>query len=695
LPDALDHFIDPRELERSTAGEEYIPEINYAARGYEPVGTEVLDPVTGQRVAMVGPKEHFCSRCQNYYKNLADKKIYKPGDFPDRGWPIKCYGDKSKRIDTLTDAVMDGLVQSGVVEDTEDARNRFKLTYDPVGWAQLEFGVTADWYQGEMMRCSSQFKVARAGRRVGKSYAMALDIWHRAYTKDGKNKDRYEILIICPYESQVKRIFDELLTLMNRSDTLKRSYKRHAKAPWEIELHNGSIIRGFSAGRKTGAKSDKVRGQGADAIYFDEIDYMADSDIETVMASQASQQDTNVWMTSTPTGARTKMWMMCHDKSLSYKEFHYISSESPRWSKDTERMMRAVYSAGGYEREFLAEFGTETAGVFRQQDLDKCLRKYTYAETRYKRNPAWKYVLGVDWNKYTGTHLVVLERGFTEKHGYFYRVVDKEIIRRADFIQTAGIESVVRMALAWNVDFIYVDQGYGDTQVELLWRNDIDHPELGLNFATKLKAVHANQTIVIRDPRNPANDLHKSAKPFMVDLLAAWVSAGAIFFSEEEDTAASLIEEEIPFLNIGLVQQMRTFRIEKVSPTGQPRYTQGYEHTLMALCFAVLGMAENFTEINEFHIDTSIKVYNQPFGAVQKPNEEKRLEDGEIRDNEKPHTLATIYQKTLPSRTLDSAGLPSGAASGSGGGDSPGSKVGLATRRFRPDWANPTKRTIP
>jgi hypothetical protein len=674
-------FSDPRDLERTTSGGEYLPELDYAGRQYQPFGTRIKADSPLKPDKVFPPEGHFCNRCVSYYRTLAEKKFYDPADFPERGWPIKCSGDRSLRIQTITEEMMDEYVANGLVEDTDEGRARFRLTYDPVKWAELELGIVPDWYQAEMLRCSSQYKVARAGRRVGKSYSMEMEILWRAFTKDGKQKDRFEILIICPYEAQVKRIFDELLVMLNRSDALRRSYKRHAKSPWEIELNNGSIIRGFSAGRKTGAKSDKVRGQGADGIYFDEIDYMSDDDIETVLASQASQKDTFVWMTSTPTGARSKMWTMCHSKELSYKEFHYISAESPRWDSDTERMMKAVYSAGGYEREFYAEFGTPTSGVFRQQDLDRCLRKYTYEETRYKRNPEWKYVLGVDWNKYTGTHLIVLERGHTEK-GVFYKVVDKKIIRKAEFQQHAGVEEVIRMAMAWNVDFVYVDQGYGDMQVENLWRQDLEHPELKLDFARKLKAIHGNQNIVIRDPRNPAMEITKAAKPFMVDLLSAWVSANVIFFPEEEDTESTLVEEEIPFLNIGLVQQMRAFRVEKYSPTGQPRYTQGYEHTLMALCFAVLGMAENFTEINEFTPDTTLKVHKEPFGVKSSTEPEKKLEEGETAKAKE----LSLYERTLPNRTTDTRSTAGAYAP---------SDVGLPARRSRPSWSNLPGRTIP
>jgi len=624
-------FVDPRDLPTVNTETSYIPEINYAARNYAPIGTREDGPTPDSDDIVTGPDQHFCDRCMHYYKNLinignVDKDKFK------NGWPINCYGDRSKLMEQYTDDVLDRLVEEGVIHDSEQDRNYFRISWDPVSWASIELDVEADWYQSEMLRCSSQWKAVRAGRRVGKTYAMCIDIWWRAYTKCGSGKDMYEILILCPYEAQVKKIFDDLLSLMQRSTALKTSYKRSAKSPWEIELHNGTIIRGFSAGRKTGAKSDKVRGQGADAIYFDEIDYMDDGDIETVLATMASQKNTTVWMSSTPTGARTKLYTMCRNKNLRYKEFHFISAESPRWGFDVENMLREIYSDGGFSREFLAEFGTPTEGVFNQKYLDRCLKDYEYGSI--VRNPQWNYVIGVDWNKHTGTHIIVLERGFklvanddgSTYQDPWYRVVDKKVIRKAEFQQTHGVHEVLKMAKRWRADYIYVDQGFGEMQIEQLWLLD-QQMSLGLDLHRKLVAVHGNEPIYIRDPRPGMQGefIKKPAKPFMVDMMAQWVSANKIFFPKKEDTSAPLLEQEIPFLDIGLVQQMREYRVEGLgAPKARARYSQGYEHTLMALGFAVIGMATHFTSMNESHRETKIHTSNTPLGHGEAQGRHRR-----------------------------------------------------------------------
>jgi len=647
--------MDPRDLPEILSEQKYYPELDYEARGYMPFGTRTPSAIPGGPDTVTGPAEHFCTRCQKYYISLAQKNIFKPADYKDNGWPIICKGDRSDILKEYPPEKVEEYVQAGLIPDTAADRDYFLVSMSPIEWARVELGLHLDWYQQEMLLCTAQWKAVRGGRRIGKSTDLEVEVLFSMFTKDGKDKDRYEILIVCPYEVQVKKLFDDLMIFINRSPKLRAALKRNSKSPWEIEFHNGAVCRGFSSGKKTGARSDKIRSQGAEKLYFDETDFMADEDIETILGVMASQKDTTVWMSTTPTGARTKFWKLCTDKKMRFKEFHYISAESPRWSDIAERQFKALYSPGGFMREFLAEFGTPTEGVFNQKKLDQSVRDYEYSSM--KRVPHFKYVLGVDWNKITGTHMIVLERGFKEigdgKQDVFYRVMDKIIVRRQEFLHHETIQTLLQLDAKWRPDFIYVDQGYGEVQVENLYREDINHPELNLRFTERLHAIHGNQTVVLKDPRNPGVEIKKAAKPFMVDLLASWVDANKIFFPEEENTYTPLVESEIPFLNIGLVQQMREFRVEKYSPMGQPRYSQGYEHTLMALCFAVLGMALRFSEISEQNVDGSIHYSPTPLGT---PKPSGLTEGDQATQQQNMAALNKLHQSTMPARTVDTRG---------------------------------------
>lgn len=583
----------------------YFPELDYEARGHTPFGTRMEKAGKDGGDDMIAPEGNFCDRCILYYKNLSKAKVIDPGV-----WPITCRGDKSKYIENVDPKIMAQL--------PPETREELICSLDPVAWVEKHFKVYPYWYQKEMLRCSSQFKVARAGRRLGKTATMCMDIWHSAFTKEGKDVLGYTILVVCPYEAQVKKIFEDLLALSQQSPAVAASIKSVRKSsPFEITLHNGASIRGFPAARKTGAASKKIRGQGAHKVYLDEEDYMADEDIETVLAVLVDQPDTAIWGASTPTGIRGKYWKMCTVKQDGFKEFHFISAESPRWTLKMEKLLRSVYSQGGYDREFNAEFGQPAQGVFRQTDLDRCLRKYAYADI--EKNPMFHYVMGVDWNKHTGTHMVMLEHGVDANEQHFYRLVDKQVIRRTEFTQHDGVEAVVAMDKKWKPDFIYVDEGYGAMQIEALWRHDKNNPHLNLDYRRRIVPVFGNQMIELPDPRG-GEPLKKPVKPFMVDMLAHWVELGLMQFPESEDTHSTLIEEEMPFLNVGVVQQMRVFKVEKYSPTGVPRYSQGYEHTLMALCFAALGMTLNFSEVRKGGGINQIAYNPEPFG---KPSEQK------------------------------------------------------------------------
>lgn len=598
MTDELNPEIDPSTLPSVPTAGSYRPELDYESRNYKPFGVPTGFKKLDGTEQRKWPGEHFCDRCVHYYKSLKADGIIQQ-------WPMVCQWDKATHFSKIPQETRDQMTveEQAIVEQS----------MDPVIWTRDVLNWDADWYQAEMLRCSSQFKVVRGGRRLGKSETMCRDMLHKACTKKGRD-GKYTLLVLCPYEAQVKMVFDNLLSIISASSFLSSSVEGHTKNPWEIRFHNGTRIRAFSVGRKSGARSDKVRGQGADDIYFDEADYMADEDIEVIFAVLADKPDTSIWLSSTPTGARSKYWMLCVDKQQGFKEFHYVSSESPRWTPKVEEMLRAVYSVGGYDREFNAEFGTPTAGVFRPDDLDECVKDYTYESI--KRNPKYHYTIGVDWNKTTGTHLIVLEAG-TGKNGPFYRVVEKQIIRKSEFTQHEGVMAVIALDQKWKADYIYVDEGYGGTNIEMLWKYDRDHPQKRLNFQKRLRSVHGNEMVEIPDPRNAAEIIRKPSKPFMIDVVAKWVEHHLISFPKHEDTQTPIIESEVQFANIGLVQQMRSFKVEKLSPEGRPRYSQGYEHTFMALCFAAYAMVRGFSELwQQTQLAMSIRMRATAFGQL-------------------------------------------------------------------------------
>ncbi len=547
--------------------EKYIPMDDYKALDYKP---------------MLGRDCHFCRKCVDYYKDIYDKGFTSDPFVP------SCQGDYRLLAKKMKDQ---GL--------SDEEFQNYKMLQDPVAWAKFEFDWEARWYQQEVMRCSSQFKAIRAGRRVGKTEAMSVLALWQLFTNGGVTDRQFEVLILAPYQPQVAKIFDTMRDFIGRSSTLNMPgmIKRNVLNPQMIEFSSGGVARGWSSGAHSGAKSDKVRGQDADLIILDEVDYINDSDIEVIMAIMASHPTCQLIVSSTPTGIRKKLYNWCCDKTQGFKEFWFISAESPSWTKKVDHMFKQNYSKTGYQREFLAEFGDEAEGVFRSEDVNACLADYVYEDCIPHTES--KYVIGVDWGKTTGTHIIVTE-AMNLDNRLIYKTVDKHIIRTQEFQQIEAIKKIMELDKVWGnqTAYIYVDAGYGHVQVEMMWKYDMDYPNEHTNYKERVKPITMNSNIEITDPVS-GMPIKKPVKQFMVDAACRTMEMKQVLMPADEDTTTRIVPSEIPFANIGIVQQMRAFKIVKYSPSGVPTYSQDYEHTLTAWMLCIMGHILEFSDIKK------------------------------------------------------------------------------------------------
>ena len=587
-------------------GKPYVPERDYFLSNYKAIGEG---------------EEHFCTTCKNYYCDLYESKI------TNKLFPPKCEGDIAQNIQKALD--------NGEVEP-EDVE--FLLYKDPITWAAAEFDWMPRWYQKELLRCSSLKKVVRAGRRCGKTAAMAVKILHLLYT----NKD-FLILVVCPYQSQVKRLFEIIRTdLMAKSKTFKECVvKDNTSAPQIIKLANGSTVTGFSSGAKSGGKSTQIRGQDAHAIFLDEMDYMSEDDFEAVLAILTSHPDCILWASSTPTGARMQFFDWCTQKDLGFKEFHFISAESPNWTSETESFLKNRYPGAGYNREFLAEFGDETAGVFKNSDINKALSAYEYSSC--SPNPNFKYVMGVDWNEVHGVHIVITQLT-TGPKDVLYKLVHKEVIEKQEFTQIAAVQRIIALDRYWNCSYIYADAGFGTTQVEMLKKYGQENPHSKMH--KKIKAYHMQAKIEIKDPIT-GEMIKKDAKPFMVGVAVRQLEAGRCLLPKIEDTSVSRSEDEEEAALMGLVQQMREFRVEKFSKFGMPTYSQGFEHTLTAWMLSLVGFFMEMSDVNRVRSDLSV-TYVGRIGEKLDPDEKNKYSKENIIANTKKEKV----RRLPPSRSL-------------------------------------------
>jgi replicative DNA helicase len=393
-------------------------------------------------------------------------------------------------------------------------------------------------YQAEMLRCTSKRKVFRIGRQAGKTESLVVSMLFNLFNKPGIPEDEgFKIIVITPYQAQIDLIFTRLMQLIGGSPVLQNSVKRHVKSPiYTIELYNGSIVRGFTAGTKSAGNAEAVRGQTGHMLVFDEADYLSAGDIDAAMSIITNYPNATVWMSSTPSGKRERFFDTCHSKR--FREFHYPSSVNPLWNEELEMDFREALTELGYVHEVEADFGEQEQGVFQNAYVQAAKAPYKYGD--FERYNTWTYTIGVDWNDTkNGTTINVL--GFNPTNNNFY-IVDRHVVSRDGWTQLSACNKIAEVNRLWLPQAIYVDAGYGATQLEVLrkfgWDSLQDktkgpnHPDARLreivkpyNFGSKVDTFD----LFTKQP------VQKHAKPFLVEQAVRRFEAGDIKFPESDD----------------------------------------------------------------------------------------------------------------------------------------------------------------
>lgn len=366
-----------------------------------------------------------------------------------------------------------------------------EIRSDPIQWAYWKLKDQkgnpwrARWYQKNIVEdiMNGTRRIAsRMGRRVGKTeIKVVFALWYAFHHKNSR------ILFATPYENQVRLIFMRMNELIAECEELSSSMKVNTKNPFVIQFNNGGSILGFTVGATEGQSGASVRGQRADWVLMDEIDYMNRGGIDAVTSiAMEDPKRIGIWVSSTPTGKRDFFYDVCTNPDTGYKSYHFPSMVNPDFDEKMEAEMRATMTAQGYVHEVLAEFGQETVGVFNKDAIDRAKSAYLYSyrklnlyeEEQFKRqgydlddiiyfpeytvsNPAPQAIrcVGVDWDKFgSATQIIVTE--FDELLSKF-RVAKRYEIPIGEYSYDAAVKKVIEINDIWNPQFIYADAGHG------------------------------------------------------------------------------------------------------------------------------------------------------------------------------------------------------------------------------------------
>lgn len=503
---------------------------------------------------------------------------------------------------------------------------------NPILWAKVYLNWTCRDYQIPILfeGKKSRQVVLRLGRRLGKTDSICVLILWYAYTQINKGQNnQYNILILTPYETQIDLIFDRLGQLIECSPLIKNMLSREIEH--RKEFSNGTIITGLTAGATSGTSgSNNSRGQRADVIILDECDYIGSSQITNIINIRNEAPDRiKVIAASTPSGKHEEYYKWCTGASRKYKPkeedinnytftnyiYEEYGKEGNGWTEiyapsvvnkellkinpDTEQTylkdIKDELSELRYDQEVMAEFGDEELGVYQKKFIHKAIEEgkrinHTYLTKRdgiayneWLRHRHEKVViLGVDWDKVqAGTTFVAIE--FDKYHlnsdGKVepkFKVLFRMEIPKSSFTYVNAINKIVELNEIYEFDWIAIDRGYGEVQLEMLHKYGIENPQTGLR--DKVIGYQFGQKLEVRDPHTMQKD-KKPLKPFMVN-------NSVIVFEKEK-----IVLDPTDKL---LLEQLESYRIKTISSTGIPTYTDENEHAVDALNLCLLIFEQKY-----------------------------------------------------------------------------------------------------
>ncbi|MCU5076802.1 hypothetical protein OB985_04260 [Bacillus cereus] len=459
-------------------------------------------------------------------------------------------------------------------------------------------------------------------------------------------------VVATPYDNQARLIFDQLKTFIDNNPVLQESISSITKNPYVIQFKNKSVIRLFTAGTRSGSEGGSLRGQRADWLYMDEVDYMGDKDFESIFAIVNEAPDRiGCMIASTPTGRRGMFYKTCTQMKLNqevemdennrfnmktynrkesegWAEFYFPTMVNPEWGPKMERELRKLFSEAAYEHEVLAEFGTEMVGVFNKDYVDEASSiGYNYTTSPTHNGPI---AIGIDWDKAgAATQIVVTqynpfevrrprpELGETEPSFGRFQVINRIEIPKGEFTYDIAVKKIIELDGVYNPFGIYADAGAGEYQIELLRKT----------LGDKVKRVHLGSSQMVRDPHSREFE-KKPLKAFIVDQTKLMLERGQLRIPHREKDET-------------LARQMTNYQVTRYSPkTGEPTFTDVDEHALDGLMFGLLGFINEKPElaatvINKPNAKTIAKVkktFTDPFKQQERATSSS---DSELRQKSK------------------------------------------------------------
>lgn len=449
-------------------------------------------------------------------------------------------------------------------------------------------------FQYEQLVCNSKRKVLRLPRKAGKTWLMAMHILYEAFTNE-----HCRILVAGPRQNHIAEIFDRLNDFVSSSEILQESVVRQSNTfgkfyksnPFELRFKNGSIVKGFTAGQDADAVS--IRGQSADFIVLDELDYMLPSQVDSIIAILNTNKNSKLIQQSTPSGRRDHFYKWCNQPH--FKEFHLKYQELEIYDERQDKEYQNSMSQDRYQREVLAEFISQESGVYRNELIDQQLDEYNFDGLNAIQG--CRYQIGVDWNESNaGVYVVVARLEYTPDADYKVRISNIIHIPPHEFTQVKAVEQIAKQCNQYKPDYLIPDEGFGNMQIQVLKQMQ-DAGQIPI-MQDRIVPVNFGQNILVFDQITKHRQETKQ-KPFLVSNSVRMLENGKLILPASEDTPDKLV---------GI---MRSYQFIGVTENGIPKYTKGNTHVLEQMLLQLYGI---YLTLNSQPLAT-IPTFSAPTGV--------------------------------------------------------------------------------
>lgn len=569
--------------------------------------------------------KNYDTDINNMCRNCQREQIKKYGEIT-----IKCSGPKDISV----------LDQNIVANLDKEELEEVKQAMSPVYWAEKNIDINQPdptkrlyvnrWYQSMQLACSASKKAIRCGRRSGKSYGLGIDIANRLV-----QNSNYQILVVTPFLSQakeltsvVKKILRSLGATIGTWDDL---VERSVTSPYqEIQMKNGSTFKAFTAGNDN---ANAVRGQGAHLIIIDEADFLTQEAFDSITAILMDKPNTEIICTSTPMGEGL-LYKFANSKD--YKEFHFPSFCIPHYNDDMDREFRNSLSMMAYIQEIMAEFGLSDNSVFDTDLVNRSTLTGTSESLHNVITNRNRYIvsLGCDWNAdKVGTRICVIAYDKIERK---IIIANLSNVRREGWTQVAAIDKIVELNRLYTPDYIYVDEGFGEANVQqlkliavnLFGKVPADHPDLRLRDVVP---VNFSSTLELRDVMT-GEIRKKYFKNFIVETTKRALETGLLAFKDPISTP--------------IVEQMKNYIVKSRAANGREVYeaknSEIGDHDLDAFMIALAGLQLNENSILDTRRYSNITILPLEKRGSEAYNGSNEIEKRSYANEEKYHRTVRV-----------------------------------------------------